>query len=70
LANIYKAKEYVLANGASRDEAGTLHIQMRLGKGLRRAAMRTLSVCSRNIQGEYVAQFTRGSVAIEIVRWM
>jgi hypothetical protein len=70
LANIYKAKEYVLANGASRHEAGALHIQTRLGKGLCRTTMRTLSLSSRNIQGEYVAQFTRGSIAIKIVKWM
>jgi hypothetical protein len=31
------------------------------------AAVRTLTLCSRNIQGEYLAQFTRASIAIEII---
>jgi hypothetical protein len=67
LSNTYKTKEYVFARGAPRHKAGSLRIQMRLGKALDSAAMRALSLCSRNIHGEDVAQFTRGSVAIEVV---
>ena len=40
---------------------------MRLGKVLCRSAMRTLSLCSSDIHGKYVAQFTCGSVAVKIV---
>jgi hypothetical protein len=29
--------------------------------------MRTLSLCSGDIDGEYVAQFTSGSVAVKVV---
>jgi hypothetical protein len=32
--------------------------------------MGTLSLSSRNIQGEYVAQFTPGNIAIKVVKWM
>ena len=40
---------------------------MRLGKVLCRSTMRTLSLCSGDIHGEYVAQFTCGSVAVKVV---
>jgi hypothetical protein len=40
---------------------------MRLGKVLCRSTMRTLSLCSGDIDGEYVAQFTCGSVAVKVV---
>jgi hypothetical protein len=67
LASLYKAKKHLLATGAPRHEAGTLRVQMRLGKALCCTAMRTLSLCSRNIHGKYVAQFTRGSVTIKVI---
>jgi len=67
LANIYKTKEYVIASGAPRHDAGTLHIQVRLGKPFCCAAVRTLSFCSRNIHGEYSAQFACGSVTVKVV---
>jgi hypothetical protein len=40
---------------------------MRLGKVLYGAAMRTLSLCSRNIHGEYFGQITRNCVAVKVV---
>jgi hypothetical protein len=64
LPNICKTKEYVLANGAPRHDAGTLHVQMCLSKAPYCAAVRALHLCSRNIHGEYLAQFTRGSVTL------
>ena len=42
---------------------------MRLGKAPLRAAMRTLSLCGRNIHGEYLAQFTRGCISVKVVHW-
>jgi hypothetical protein len=50
LANIYKTKEHVLTSGAPCYDAGTLHIQMRLGKAALFAAICTLSLCSRDIE--------------------
>src|SRR5712692_1672954 len=67
LANIGKTKEYLLANGAPHHDAGTLHVHMRLGKALDRTALRTLSLCSCDIHGEYCAQCTCGSVTVKIV---
>jgi hypothetical protein len=64
---MYKTKEYLLANGAPRYDAGTLHVQMLLGKAPCCAAVRTLSLCSRNIHGKYVAQFTCRSVTVKVV---
>lgn len=61
-----KAKQHVFADSAARDDAGTLHIQMRFGKRFCCAAVRTLSLSGRDIHGEYSAQFSRGSVAIEV----
>ena len=40
---------------------------MRLGKALCCATMRALSLRSRNIDGKYVAQFTGGSIAVNVV---
>jgi hypothetical protein len=67
LASIYKTKKYVLTNGAPRHNAGTLHVYMRLGKALYCAAVRTLSFCSCNIHGKYVAQLTCSSVTVKVV---
>jgi hypothetical protein len=64
---VYKTKEYVLANGAPRDDAGTLHVQMRLGEARCSAAVRALSLGSRDIHGEYPAQFAGGSVTVKVV---
>jgi hypothetical protein len=68
LANSYKTKEYVLASGAPSHNAGTLHVQMRLGKALDCAAVRTLSLSNRNIHREDFAQFTGSGVAVKIVK--
>ena len=57
----------MLANGAPRHETGTLHVYMCLSKALYYAAVRTLSLRSRNIDREYSAQFTRGAVTVKIV---
>ena len=54
----------MLANDATRHNAGALHVNMRLGKALFRAAVRTLSLCSRNIYRENFAQFPGGSVTV------
>src|SRR4029077_3171931 len=40
---------------------------MRLSKALYRAAVRTLSLCSCNIHGKYVAQLTCSSVTVKVV---
>jgi hypothetical protein len=40
---------------------------MCLSKALYCAAVRTLSLCSCNIHGKYVAQLTRGSVTIKVI---
>jgi len=40
---------------------------MCLGKPLCGAAVRTLSLCDRNIHGEYLAQFTCGSVTVKVI---
>jgi hypothetical protein len=57
----------VFANGAPGDDTGAAHINMRLGKTLSCAAMCTLSDCSRNINGEYTAQFARNGVAVKVI---
>jgi hypothetical protein len=67
LAHIYNTKKYVLANDAPRYDAGSLHIYMRFGKVLYCAAVRTLSLCARNINSEYFAQFTCGSITVKVV---
>src|SRR5215472_17983432 len=67
LANTCKTKEHVLANDATRHNAGALHVNMRLGKALFRAAVRTLSLCGRNIYRENFAQFPGGSVTVKVV---
>jgi hypothetical protein len=67
LGSLYKTKEHVLTNGASRHDAGTLHVYMRLGKALYCAAVGTLFLCSCNIHGKYVAQLTCGSVTVKVV---
>jgi len=67
LANTYKTKEYVLAHGAPRHDAGTTHVYMCLGKGHFRAAVCTLSLCRGDIHGEQVAQFTRGCISVKVV---
>jgi hypothetical protein len=67
LACIYKAEQDVLANAAARYNPGALHVQMRLGETFGRAAVRALSLCSRDIHHEYFAQFTSGSVAVKVV---
>ena len=67
LANVYKTKKYVLANWASRHEAGGLHIYMRLGEALYCATVGTTPLCHRNIHGEYSAQFAGGSVTVKVV---
>jgi hypothetical protein len=40
---------------------------MRLSKVFSGAAVRALSLCSRNIDGEYFAQFTRRSITVKVV---
>ena len=65
--SVYKTKDYVLTNGATRHEAGTLHVYMRLGKAFYCAAVRALSLCSCNIHGKYAAQLACGSVTIKVV---
>jgi hypothetical protein len=67
LSSIYKTKKYVLTNGAPGHEAGSLHVNVRFGKALYCAAVRTLSLCSCNIHGKYVAQLACGSVTIKVV---
>ncbi len=67
LANTYNTKEYVLANGAPSHDAGTLHVDMCLGKTLSCAAVRTLSFCGCKVQGEYLAQFAGGSITVKVV---
>jgi hypothetical protein len=67
LASIYKTKEYVLTNGAPGHEAWSLHVYMCLSKALYCAAVRTLSHCSCNVHGKYVAQLTCGSVTVKVV---
>jgi len=66
LASIDQTKEHLFANGAPRHDAGSLHVQMRLGKALRCTAVRALSLCSRNIHDKYSAQFTGGCVAVKV----
>lgn len=68
LASIYKTKEYVLTNGAPGHETWSLHVYMCLSKALCSAAVRTVSLCSCNIHGKYVAQFTRSSVTVKVAR--
>jgi hypothetical protein len=67
VANAYNTKEYVLANGASSHDAGTLHVHMRVGKALSCAAVRALSFCGRKVHSEYSAQFASGGVPVEVV---
>jgi hypothetical protein len=62
--NIYNAKKDMLASSAPRYEAWSLHIYPCLGKALCTAAVRTLSLCARDIDREYLAQFTSGSVTV------
>ena len=64
---IYQAKQHVLTSGASHHKAGALHVYTRFRKSPGRAAGRTLSLRSRNIDREYSAQFTGGAVTVEIV---
>src|SRR5260370_35472530 len=56
-----------MASGAPSHDAGTLHVDMCIGKAVSCAAVDTLSFCSRKVQGEYFAQFTGGRVAVEEV---
>src|SRR5207244_3524105 len=65
--NIRESKEYMPAKRTSCNEAGTLRIQMRLGKATLCAAIRTLSFCAGNVHREYSAQFTCGSISVKIV---
>ena len=67
MPNTHKAKEYVLANGAPSHDARTLHIYMRVSEALYCAAVRTLPFCRRHVHAEDFAQFTSGSVAVEVV---
>lgn len=67
LADIYQPKEYLFANSAPGHQAGSLHIQMCFGKALDCAAVRTLSLCSRNVNRKYFAEFPSGCVAVEVV---
>jgi hypothetical protein len=67
MADVYQTQYYLLADGAPRHDAWTLHVQMCFGKALRCATVRTLSYCCRNIRSKYFAQFTSGSVAVEVV---
>jgi hypothetical protein len=67
VANTCKAKEYVLANGAPSDDAGTLHVYVRFSKALSCPAVGTLSFCGSNVHCEYLAQFTGSRVAVEVV---
>src|SRR5215472_4374496 len=57
----------MLAERAPRNEAGTLQIQMHIGKALLGATIPTLSFCGRNVHCEYHAQFTCGSITVKIV---
>ena len=63
----YQAKQHVLASGASRHKARTLHIYMRFSKSLGHATKRTLSLRSRYINREYSAQFTRRGITVKVV---
>jgi len=67
LLSIYETKEYVLANGAPRHDAGSLHVQMRLGKPPYCTTVCTLSLCGRNIHGEDLAQVTRGGIPVDVI---
>ena len=55
LMNIPKPEKYVLASGAPRHYAWTVHVQMCFGKALRCAAVCTPSLRSRDIDYEYPA---------------
>src|SRR5262249_56207731 len=55
------------AKRTPRDKPRTLHIQVRFGKVFFCAAIGALSLCARDIQREYPAQFTGGSVTVKIV---
>jgi hypothetical protein len=57
----------MLASGAPRDDAGPLHVQMSLGKSLLCAAVRTVTLRRGDINGEYFAQFARGSITVKIL---
>jgi len=67
IANIHKTKKYVLAGGASRHKTRAMHVQVCFSKTFRSAAFRAPSRCSRDIDGEYFAQFAGGSIAIEVI---
>jgi hypothetical protein len=67
LPNIHKTEEYVLASGASRYKTGTMHVQVCFSQAFCGAAFRTPSLCSRDIDGEYFAQFTGGSIAVDVI---
>jgi hypothetical protein len=57
----------VLASGAPRYEAWGIHIYLRLGKALYGAAVGTLFLRRCDIHSKYSAQFTCGSIAVQIV---
>ena len=67
LLSTNEAEQYIPAQRTPRDEAGALHIQMRLGKAPLCATIRTLSFRARNIHREYSAQFTRGCISVKVV---
>ena len=68
LTNIYDAEEYVFANCASCHNSRSLHVHMSLGEAFDRAAIRTLSLCGRDIHRKYAAQLPRGSITVNIVK--
>src|SRR5262249_34615756 len=67
LVRIYQAQQDVLANAAARYHTRTLHVQMCLCETPFRAAVRALPFRSRNIDSEYLAQFPRSRVSVEVV---
>jgi hypothetical protein len=65
--SLYKAKEYVLANGApshERRDFACTHAR-RQNAFLRRSAHNV--ICGRKVHGEYSAQFASGSVPAEVL---
>jgi hypothetical protein len=67
LFNAHKPKKHVLASGAPRNNARTLHVHVRFREVFSCAAVRAVCLSSRNINLEYVAQFTRSCIAVKVV---
>src|SRR5215468_9226124 len=71
LPDMHQSQQDVSAKRTSRDEAGTLRVQMCFCKPSLCSAIAALALCARNIHRKNSAQFTCSSITVQVVhRWI